>query len=318
MESDVRKFGDLMSLVEEGQGPLAGAVNADDEEDDVSLTGNGSADPSLDVDGGNLGGNGNEFGADDFSMDTTNPTATGDFTADFGGNFGGGDMGGAPASGDVNADAGASMGGEEEEEFVQFRDKNDWLQSSLDTMQKLVSQSVGQQMQKGNGVILTSDEILNGTQGIRNDLPRDIVDKFLKIYPELDTELTMESLDEIEEKLSLNDGQFDAWLQENLPELTGQSDVDETLNNDMFMSFEPMGGENVGGEPQEQLPASPDDSMEFGDLLDEYSEEGNTPEYLQAANQVDGMELNEFPNIDGGALPPEEEEAPIPPQQPRR
>jgi len=319
MKSDYDKFSDLMGMVEAAMpmnAPSAGDVNEDDLEADVSLTGEGPADPSLD-----MGGAQDEFGAGDFAIDAGADTTAGDFTADFGGDFGGagggaggGGMGGDMAGGDVNVDGAGGMTGEDADEFINFRDKTDWLQSSLDTMQLLISQSVGQQMQKkeGSGVILTSDEILNGTQGIRNDLPNDIIDKFLKIYPELDTELTEESLDEIEEKLSLDDGQFDPWLQENLPELTGQSDVDEVLDNDMFMPFEPMGGEEAPVEG-----AGPDTSMEFGDFLDEFSGESTTPEYQQAEQDVVGPELNEFPNIEGGApLPPEEEAAPPAPPRP--
>jgi len=312
MHSDIKQFKDLMKLMEAGA-PLGPAdVNANDSEDDVSMAGEGPADPGLDAGGGMDDVFGDTFGADDFSMDNGANADVGDFSADFGGGFGGGGEAGGLDAGGINADEGGLAEGDEEEEFLNFSDKTDWLNSSLDTMQKLTSNSVAQQMQKGSGVILTSDEILSGTQGIKNDMPGDIVNKFLKVYPELDTELTVTQLDEIEEKLSLDDGQFDSWLQQKLPEFTGTQEVDDTLNNEMFMPFEPMGGEaemggevEMGGEPfddgmGDEFGAVPEES-EFNDLLDDFSEESSTPEYMQAEKDVVGPELNEFPNVDEGA-----------------
>jgi len=224
--------------------------------------------------------------------------------SDFGSGGGGEDFGGAEEGGDVNAEGGPSG---EETEFLTFRDKTDWLQSSMDTMQNLISQAMGQKMQEGKGVILTSDEIMNGTAGMRNvDKPVDIVDKFLKIYPELDEiDLTEEHLEQIEQKLDLNDNQFDAWLAQKLPELRGEDEVNETLDNEMFDDFKPMGGEE---EPTTEEPGMEGD---FEDFMDETApEETETPVERKEAEIELGLpsETNEFSEIGEGEAEEVEEE----------
>ena len=223
-------------------------VEADDEEitDEAPAEGDSTegdaagADAAGDVNADGDGG----FGAADFSIDSA-----GGGGGDLGG-FGGGDFGGGGAApggaGDVNSDPSGSAGGEPEEEMVKFKDKTDWTQAALDEMQKLTADSTAKQMQSGNGVVLSSNDILKGTVGIENDSNFQIVSKFLKVYKELDgVDIPVTMMNEIEDKLSKNDGQFDAFLQQNLGEITGQSDVDDTLNNDMFADFKPMGGEEA-------------------------------------------------------------------------
>lgn len=309
-DSDMRKMNGLLSLIE-----------ADDEEnkDDTlpadDLGGMEGADAGADV-GADPGADataagdvnaGGEFGAEDFSLDAGGG-------ADFGGmDFGGGDMGGDVAGGgDVNADDQGKIGTEEDTSFLKFRDKTDWLNSSLDTMQKLVATNVADQMQKGEGVILTQDEILNGSVGIKNDSNAEIIEKFLKVYPSLDEiELKEEDLDRIEEKLSLDDGQFDSWLQNELPGMRGDSDVTDVLNNDMFNNtFEPMGGEKTSGSSTglgdfddfmnatEDF-ATPEEDVQSTSEIEAEStpDEAETASLEQEAEQeVNKLELNEFPN----------------------
>lgn len=276
-ESDSREFTSLMSLVEEEE---------DDEELEADFGGVDDA----------LGGADAGFTEDDFSIDAGAEVDTGDFSADFGGDFGGDETGG-----DVNSSPDDMMGGEPEldEDYANFRDKSDWLQSSLDSMQQLTSTSVAQKMQQGTGVILTSDEIMNGSVGLRNDMPVDIIDKFLNVYPELDNiEMKESDLNQIEEKLSLDDGQFDAWLQQKLPEFTGQDEVSTTLDNQMFEEFDSMGGEEpIDGElSEEEAGANPEASFE--EFLDDLStDETPSSEEIEAEAEVDIDELPELPNI---------------------
>ena len=160
----------------------------------------------------------------------------------------------------------ADAGGEPEGEYLKFRDKDDWTQSSLDTMQKLTAEATAEQMQNGNGVVLSSNDVLKGTVGIENDSNYQIVDKFLKIYPELDEiDIPEEMMNEIEDKLDKNDNQFDAFLQQNLSKITGTETVDNTLNNEMFDDFKPMGGEQPKEQKSENLNNEPK-SDSFGDL----------------------------------------------------
>lgn len=270
-EADNSKLSSLMALVEQ-------------EEDDEDL--------EADIGGVEdvTGVQGDGFTQEDFAIDAGSAVDTGDFTSDFGGDFGG-----TEDIGDVNASDDGQVEGEPEGdvEWSTFRDKTDWLQSSLDTMQELTSTSIAQKMQQGNGVVLTSDEIMNGSVGLKNDMPVDIVDKFLNVYPELDNiEITETNLDLIEEKLSLDDGQFDAWLQQKLPEFTGQEEVSDVLDNEMFQEFEPMGGEEV----DEDIDAAPSES--FGEFMDDLSvEEEKTPEEREAEAEVDLSEIPELPNI---------------------
>jgi hypothetical protein len=231
-----------------------------------------------------------EFTEGDFAIDAGAPVDTGDFTADFGGGFGD-----TEAAGDVNADNEGEVSGEvDDAEWSTFRDKTDWLQSSLDSMQKLTSNSIAQKMQQGTGVVLTSDELLNGTVGLKNDMPVDVVDKFLNVYPELDNiELKESDLEQIEEKLSLDDGQFDSWLQQKLPEITGQDEVSTTLDNDMFDDFSAMGGEETIEETEEATPEA-----SFEQFLDDVSvDTEKTPDEIEAESKVDINELPELPNL---------------------
>jgi len=186
------------------------------------------------------------------------------------------------------------------EDYSTFRDKTDWLNSSLDTMQKLTASAMADTMQKGEGVILTSDEVLNGTVGIKSDSNGDVIDKFLKVYPSLDgIELSESDLISIEEKLSMDDGQFDSWLQTKLPQFLGQDEVSDVLDNEMFDKFEPMGGE----EEPEELPEMEFDefmekaSSEAGQLPTEESEEEEKADRKAAELEVGETEVNEFPNV---------------------
>lgn len=280
-ESDGRRISSLMTLVEQEE----------EEEFDTDADADiGGVDDALSAEGGADVG----FTEDEFAIDAGSPVDTGDFSADFGGGFGG-----SEGAGGVNSDNEGTVEGESEmdADWSTFREKTDWLQSSLDTMQKLTSTSIAQKMQQGSGVVLTSDEILNGSVGLRNDIPVDIIDKFLNVYPELDNiEIKESDLNQIEEKLSLDDGQFDAWLQQKLPELTGQDDVSTTLDNEMFDEFEPMGGDVELDGIEREAQATPEASFE--DFLDDIStEDTTTPEEIEAESQVDLNELPELPNL---------------------
>ena len=304
-DSDTQKMEKLMAIVE--QGP----EEDDEEPEDDPFAKVGEDDAAGDVEGSDVEGSGAEgkgegdFGEDDFAIDAGASTEMGGFSSDFGGDFGEEGEGGKPE--DVNSEDGIGM--EDDITFVTFRDKSDWLNSSLDTMQKLVSASIAEKMQDGSGVIMTSDEILNGTVGIKSDSNYDIIDKFLKVYPELDNiDLREEHLEQIEDKLSLDDGQFDAWLQQKLPTFSGQEEVNETLNNEMFDDFEPMGGEEAppeGGEGEGEF----DNLVEKAMMPEE--DEISTPEEKEAEMEItekEGGELNEFPEVGTKEKPEEKPE----------
>lgn len=301
--ADSKRMAVLMSLVE-----------AEDDEDELGLEDVEVGDDELEGDAGDV--NSEEFGEADFSMDGDSM----DFGSDVdmsgfddlgGGGVGGiGGMGGGAAEGGEEGvnDTGDEFTTEEDVNYMTFRDKSDWLNSSLDSMQKLVSSSVATKMQDGEGVLLTSDEILNGTIGIKNEANAEIIDKFLKVYPSLDSvEFTEEDLDRIEEKLSIDDGQFDSWLQAELPGMRGDSDVSDALDNEMFDDFEEMGGEKEKdfdglGEFDEFID---DTTSDEGDIDDMFTEISNATEDEDAEDdmirkevedEVDDKELNEFPN----------------------
>ena len=282
-------------------------VEADEEEEEVDV-------PAPDVkgaadNGGEMNDVEGEFGKEDFTSGDVNSDDS--FRSDFGGagsldTLGGGMVGGGDA---VNADPSGSQPGETEDtEYAQFRDKDDWTQSALDAMQKLTADATAKQMQKGSGVILSADEVLKGNVGIQNDSNYQIVDKFLKIYPELDgVDIPETMLNELEDQLSKNDGQFDSFLQQNLPKITGTDQVDDVLDNDMFSDFTPMGGE------AEKKPGEKDEFSEFvGDLggkdggdFEEGFEEETEPEDTSddetiknvAAGKIGDLDMDAFPNL---------------------
>jgi hypothetical protein len=301
---DVRRMAALMSLVE-----------ATDDEEDLGLE---DAEEGVDELGGDVGGdaadvNSEEFGEADFSMEGDDMDFGSDVDMsgfnDIGGAGGIGGIGGGDEGGDKGVnDTGDEFTTEEDVNFMAFREKSDWLNSSLDSMQKLVAASVATKMQDGEGVLLTSDEILNGSAGIKNDANSEIIDKFLKVYPSLDSiELKEEDLDRIEEKLSLDDGQFDSWLQAELPGMRGDEDVSDALDNEMFDDFEEMGGEKEKdfdglGEFDEFIDDTTSDDGEIDDIFTEISDatedEDADDDALrkEVESDVDGKELNEFPN----------------------
>lgn len=300
IESDVRRINNLMALVEQENKP-----DDEDQPDDQNLDAEGNASDAA-PEGGDA--TGDVFGEQDFSMDS----------GAGGGDFGGGgdfDFGGGEEAGDVNADANAPVSGEPEENYMKINDKTDWSQSSLDGMQKLVADHMANTMQTGKGVILTSDEILTGTSGLKTDNPADTVKKFLEIYSFLDgIELTESQLNEIEEKLAGNVSQFDAWLQSKQSEFLGQAEVDDVLNNEMFNEFMPMGGEEPTGEElqnQENDFGGFLDSLngveeptegealptESGELPTEESEDAEDSMRKAAELEVEEPKQNEFPNV---------------------
>lgn len=305
-ESSVSRMKDLMALIE-----------ADDEDKDLEK----NATPDVDVEGEGEEFNAGDVNADgdfteaDFSLDDEGDVNMDEFN-DLGASMGGGgalDLGGGNdfGGGDVNAEEGdAGVSVEEDVNFMTFRDKSDWLNSALDSMQKLVAKSVADKMQDGEGVILTSDEILNGSVGIKNDSNPEIIEKFLKVYPSLDEiELKEEDLNRIEEKLSLDDGQFDAWLQAELPEMRGDSDVSDALDNDMFNEFEEMGGEKPEefgglGEFDDFVDETTSDEGDIDSMFTDIAAEPTVDEEeedvlvrKEAEDEVGGKELNEFPNV---------------------
>lgn len=329
--TDAARMKDLMVLVE-------GEDDGDDDEDDLGLDDagedggefNNEGEDELDGDAADV--NSEEFGADDFSMEGGGDMDFGsdvdmsgfdDIGGGGGGGIGGigGDIGGGDGGEEGVNDTGDEFSTEEDVNYMTFREKSDWLISSLDAMQKLVSTNVASKMQDGEGVLLTSDEILNGSTGIKNDANSEIIDKFLKVYPSIDTiELKEEDLDRIEEKLSLDDGQFDSWLQSELPGMRGDSDVSDTLDNEMFDEFDEMGGEKEQksdglGEFDEFIDDTTSDDGKIDDMFSEISDateeedddifseiseadDDDNDDALrrEVENEVDGKKLDEFPN----------------------
>lgn len=295
-KSDSARMKELMTLVEQEE-----KIPEPDEEEVTDKDVDNVMGASVGGDAGNgESGEGDEagFGKEDFSLDAGGGLGGGGGLGSLGGGGGSdfGGFGGGEKEKGVNADEG-EIGLEDKSNYMTFRDKTDWTNASLDAMQKLVSTSVADKMQEGTGVVLTSDEILNGTVGMKGDTNYDVIDKFLKVYPELDNiDLKEEDLNQIETKLPSPD--FDAWLQQELPKISGEKDVDETLNNEMFEDFKPMGGETE--EPVAPIGPEP----EFPDLVEkaissekEKKEDIKTPEEKEAELEIGGMELPEFPNI---------------------
>jgi hypothetical protein len=322
-ESDSYKMQRLMSLVEaEDKDDL----DLDLGDDDLDISG-GDAESSMERDlaelddlgdGDDLGdlgdlGGGGEFGADDFDIDATDAgadTEMGDFG---GGGMGGlGDLGGGggedPGAGDVNAEEG---GMEEDVEYMAFDKKADWLNGALNAMTSLVASDVQKKMSEGSGVAMTSDEILNGKPGIKGLTNHQIIENFLKVYPELDKELTLEQLDRIDEQLDKNEGEesFRQFLQKDIipdMEQESQDDVGDVLDNSMFDEDAPMGGEGADMGDEDAELGGLEDELGLG-LEDEVPDE-ETPEFAEAENEIGEAELEEFPNVGDEGEPEEEPE----------
>ncbi len=268
--------------------------NEDDNDLEAFFSKAGGSEDSVDADNVNS----EDFGADDFALDSGETKLSGFGSGDMGGL---GDLGGGGESSgkDVNKDASGTSVGQSEDapDYMSFREKSNWSNDALNSMQNLVAADVSKKMTSGSGVVLTQDEIVNGTAGIKGDTNHDIIDKFLKVYKELDgIEMQESMLDQIEDKLELDDQQFDSWLQAKLPEITGATEVDETLNNDMFDEFKPMGGET-------QKPVEEGKGETLADFLSSIKETGSTEtqEDQGFRDEVEGETTeeikNEFPNL---------------------
>lgn len=239
-----------------------------------------------------------EFTEEDFSL---NPgeSRIGGFDSDFGG---GGSF--SDSEGSVNKDEDSVNVKEDAPEYIEFREKSDWLNDSLNSMQRLIAKDTSEKMKSGSGVVLTQNEILNGLPGIKGDQNFEIVDKFLTIYPELDgVPITVDMMNQIEDKLALDDEQFDSWLQQKLPEITGTEEVNETLNNEMFEDFKPMGTEEELPELPEEGEGSVDKNQTLENFLTDLKENKETKseedqELIEDAEEkVDKKILDEFPNL---------------------
>jgi len=277
-ESDNRKFSSLMTLVEQEEEELA------NEQPDM-MAGDVNMDPAT----------ASPFDEEAFSTDATGPIEMGGF----GGGGGGGDFsggGGGGPEGAVGTEMGGVSGPEDTQTFSDFSPK---LQiASLATMRKLIADAEADSM-KGEavGVKLTSNQILNGTVGLNNQPNYQTIADFLKIYPELDgIEISETWLERIDDKLAEDDGEWNAWLQEELPEITNQQEVDDVLNNDMFSPKLPMEEEApmpemapMGGE--EMVPGAVPPMPGQGD------EEFKTTDEIQAEKELGLPKVNEFAGI---------------------
>lgn len=225
--------------------------------------------------------------ASDFGDDAMSDMFGGGGT-DFDSTFGGGSDVGEPEM---------SSGEEGVEETITFNDKDDWENSALRTMNDLIADYEAKQMQDGDGVMLTKDEILNGTPGIEGMTNKQIIDKFLKIYRELDgLEIPLDTMLDIEEKLKMNDGQFDSYIKGVLPELMGTSEMADisALNNDMFTEYNPS---------QEEEPVIDETEEIIGDTIDTNSlidEETESDENIESAEDMSVSDFDKAFGLDAG------------------
>lgn len=253
---NIQSFKSLMEAEDDEEAPDAGGedlgagdVNATDggEEIDVADLGGDEGGEDLDVGGGafdDIFGGGDSLG--DMPSDSFDVNVSG---------------GGA---GEPDIAAGTSQ--DEEEPVSLFREKEDGFDNAaLVGMEKLLASEASKATKRGSGIELTPHESYAGTRGIKGKFTnRELIDEFLKVYPELDEiEIPTALLNDIEDKLAQQDGEsFDEYLKGILPEIRGEEqEVDfNALNNDMFEEFEPMGGEEESG-PAEQMSF---DEFDFG------------------------------------------------------
>lgn len=299
-ESDRRKMDTLITLVEQKE---------DDGELDLEDFGNDIKDGAeeADVDAGDVegvgdiegGGDGGDFTEDDFSEG-----GGGGGFDDFSGGGGFDDLGGGgegdPA--DVNEEEGG-MPGQAEEDQMYFGDKTDWSIDSIKSMQSMVADTISK---SGAEQRLTSDEVLNGTSGIQGMTNHDIIEAFLtpkgKERELASILFTASQLDEIEKKLEMNDGQFDAFIEKHMAEYTEEHDqeVTDVLDSGaMFDDTALMGGEAevpVGEDEFDMSDEFTDDLV--GKAKSEMDEEDTTtPDELEAESEIGGTEVDEFAGL---------------------
>lgn len=213
---------------------------------------------------------------DDGADMNAEPVSGDDVAASFGGEGGGGfgdAFGGMdPSSGGANNVAAMNqdenMPGMEvtpDKELVKFMDAAmNFKHEAFDTMIRLIANYQSNvQRTSGNGVILTPNEIINGTTPLETQSNNSIVTMFLKIYPELNQELEQGVIDEIERKLWGGADSFPAEFQLIKERLIDKiPDFNMDLAEDKFFTEEPpteagmsplpdengMGGEQAGGD----------------------------------------------------------------------
>ena len=215
-------------------------------------------------------------GGDDGADMNAEPVSGDDIAASFGGEGGGDSFGDGfggmdPSAGGAN-NVSASMNQDDsmpgmevtpDKELVKFADAAmNFKQEAFDTMIRLIANYQSNvQRTSGSGVILTPNEIINGTTPLETQSNNSIVEMFLKIYPELNQDLEMVTIDEIERKLWGGADSFPAEYQLIRERIMngGIPDFDDKLaGNDFFtVGEEPgdagmaaMSGEPGMGEPQ--------------------------------------------------------------------
>jgi hypothetical protein len=207
-------------------------------------------DPAMDPAGG-VG----SFGEDDFAM--SDPNGADPMAGGVGGAGGMPAATGIGAAGGVNAgmpdqagSIGIDDGDDESENFKDYAIENFTTEPNgqFSVLANIVSDALSKQMQSSTqGVQLNPHQIMFGMTGINNRPANEIIDAFLKLYPDLDDEFKIKDLEVIGQKLEENPSadQFNQFLQGQLKIMKG-----DELNYDEIMRLPgetPNAGANTMG-----------------------------------------------------------------------
>ena len=196
----------------------------------------------------------------------------------------GGDVNGTDASND--GDMPGNFGDKLRDSLTELTN-NDENGSAIDLLAKMTSNEMAERASKQNsGISLSSSEIYNGTTGVKEQKPLDIVNAFLKSkdYALLaNAEVTDEQVQKFIEYLN-NTGSADVTQVE-------FNDKLEELFPEVFTAGETPKAPELGTDSLSQLPS--EGKITGGDATQPMSDEAVAPEILQGNNPVGSSYMND-------------------------
>ena len=188
--------------------------------------------------------------------------------------------------------------------------------SAIDTLGKMVSEKMAEmQKQKNSGIAMSGNEIFNGTVGVKDKKPTDIVNAFVEYYPQLDTDVKTSQMTEFINYLnnpgtdSLTLTEFNAKLENIFSDVygSGAEGGDQFSTSNVSIPGEDTFGNDGAGVDMNE-PLAPDvfggggDFMNdgsFGSMMDQVNPDVATPD-----EAMGGDEFGEEPSLGEQNGPP--------------
>lgn len=177
--------------------------------------------------------------------------------------------------------------------------------SAIDTLGKMVSEKMAEmQKQKNSGIDMSGAEIFNGTVGVKDKKPTDIINAFVEYYPQLDTDVKTSQMTEFINYLnnpgtdSLSLTEFNAKLENIFSDVYGGDDGNQlsTSNTDL-PGEENFGNDDSGVNMDDPLAPGVFDAGgdfmndgSFGSMMDQVNQDVEVPDDSMGGEDTFGAE----------------------------